>query len=92
MPSAEARWVLPTPGGPRKTIFSPFSRSQLINLALADRGLKAEIKALQCFLDGKSGHLHLLLIGASAFVERLFSKDMVEYLHDVELILYARSR
>ena len=32
-PKAEARWVLPTPGGPRKTTFSPFSRKRMGELS-----------------------------------------------------------
>ena len=42
-----ARWVLPTPGGPRKTTFSALDeteRRQALDLLPLQRGLKAEVE------------------------------------------------
>ena len=36
---------------------------QLVDLALVNRGLEGKIEVIQCLLDGKPGHLNLLLIG-----------------------------
>ena len=45
---------------------------KLVDLALVDGGLEGEIKIVQSLLDGKSGHLDLLLIGPFPFGFCLF--------------------
>ena len=68
-PRAEARWVLPTPGGPEEDhIFPVFQEThggQFIDLALVNGGLEREIEVVQGLLNGEAGHLNLLLIGPS---------------------------
>ena len=60
--------------------------SQFIDLALVDGGLTGKVKVVQGLLDGEAGHLYLLFVGAFAFGFCLFSKDMIENLHDVEFV------
>ena len=60
--------------------------SEFINLALVDGGLKGKVKVVQGLLDGESGHLDLLFVGAFAFGFGLFSKDVIENLHNVEFV------
>lgn len=60
--------------------------SQFINLTLVDGRLKREVKVIRGLLNRESGHLHLLIVGAFAFGFGLFSKDVIENLHNVEFV------
>ena len=48
-------------------VFQEAHGGQFVDLALVDGGLEGEIEIVQGLLDGKAGHLDLLLIGPSPF-------------------------
>ena len=51
-----AKWVLPTPGGPRKITFTALQEAELmqrVDLLALDRGLEAEVEVFERF-DGRS--------------------------------------
>lgn len=61
MASEIAKWVLPTPGGPRKTTFSPLDEAEFVrgvDLLPVDRGLEAEVEVGQRLHGGQSAGAH----------------------------------
>lgn len=59
---------------------------QLVNLALVDGGLEGKTKVVQGVLDREAGHLDLFLIGPFSLGFGLFRKDMVQDIHNKELL------
>lgn len=75
---AEEDYILP--------ILQKTHGGQLVDLALVYGGLEGEIEVVQGLLDGEAGHLDLFLIGPFSLGFGLFRKDMVQDIHNKELL------
>ena len=70
-------------------IFSVFQKAhggQFVNLALIYGGLEGKIEVVQGLLDREPGHLDLFLIGPSPLGFGFFREDMVQNIHNVEIL------
>ena len=90
-PRATARWVLPTPGGPRSRTFSPLSMKrpvgQLLDTFGVDRGLEFEVEALEGLVEGEAGHRDRIAKCFSAFERISSAEEFVEEVGVAELAL-----
>ena len=71
------------------SVFKKPHGSQLLNLALINGGLKAEVELGKALFHGESGHLNLLFNRPAVPVLCLIGKNVIQNLHDI-CVLFQR--